>query len=53
MNAKKEKRRMRMTPQLFGKEHILYILISTLLATAVLLAGKKLASSARTQTRFL
>ena len=42
-----------MAPQLFGTEHILYILITAFAATAALLAGKKLAKSQRAQTYFL
>ena len=38
-----------MNPQLFGTEHILYIVISTLLASAVLLGAKKLARSEKLQ----
>ena len=42
-----------MPPELFGIEHILYIVISTLLCSAILLAGKKLAKTPRSQTIFL
>lgn len=42
-----------MTPQLFGIEHILYIVLSTVLGTALLLAGKKLAKTGASQTVFL
>ncbi len=38
-----------MRPQLFGKEHILYIVISTLIGITVLLAAKKLAKSDKAQ----
>ena len=38
-----------MNPQLFGTEHILYIVISTLLASAVLLGAKRLARSEKSQ----
>ncbi len=38
-----------MNPQLFGAEHILYIAISTLLGSAVLLGAKKLARSEKSQ----
>ena len=38
-----------MNPQLFGTEHILYIVISTLLGSAVLLGAKRLARSEKSQ----
>ena len=38
-----------MNPQLFGTEHILYIVISTLLGSAVLLCAKRLARSEKLQ----
>ncbi len=38
-----------MNPQLFGTEHILYIVLSTLLGSAVLLAAKKLAKTEKAQ----
>ncbi|MBP3478974.1 MAG: hypothetical protein J6K03_05765 [Oscillospiraceae bacterium] len=42
-----------MRPQLFGIEHILYIILSTILASAALLIAKKFAKTARSQTIFL
>ena len=42
-----------MTPELFGIEHILYIVISTVLASALLLTAKKLAKTEKAQTVFL
>lgn len=42
-----------MAPQLFGMEHILYILISTVVATAALLTAKKYAVSETSQRIFL
>ena len=42
-----------MAPQLFGIEHILYIIISTVLACAGLLAAKKFAKTEKSQAIFL
>jgi len=42
-----------MRPQLFGVEHILYILISTVLASGGLLLAKKFAKTDRSKTIFL
>lgn len=42
-----------MAPQLFGIEHILYIIISTIVASVTLLLGKKYAVSERSQRIFL
>ena len=42
-----------MNPQLFGVEHILYILISTALGSFVLLCGKKYAKTEEQQSFFL
>lgn len=42
-----------MAPQLFGIEHILYILISTVVAGGALLLGKKYAKTERAQRIFL
>ena len=42
-----------MAPQLFGIEHILYILISTVVGAAALLLGKKYAVSEKAQNIFL
>ena len=42
-----------MAPQLFGIEHILYIIISTVVASTALLLGKKYAVSERSQRIFL
>ena len=42
-----------MNPQLFGKEHILYIVLSSLLGSAVLLAAKRFAKTERSQRHVL
>ncbi len=42
-----------MNPQLFGPEHILYILISTVLCSGALLLGKKYAKTEKSQSLFL
>jgi len=42
-----------MTPKLFGIEHILYIIITTVLASAALVLAKKFAKSERSQNAFL
>lgn len=42
-----------MAPQLFGIEHILYMIISTVVATAALLTAKKYAVSEKSQRFFL
>lgn len=42
-----------MAPELFGVEHILYIVISTLLGSGILLAGWKLTKTEKTQTCFI
>lgn len=42
-----------MNPQLFGIEHILYILLSTLLGSASLVAAKKFAKTEKSQKIFL
>lgn len=42
-----------MTPKLFGIEHILYIIITTVLASAALALAKKFAKSERSQNAFL
>ena len=42
-----------MNPQLFGIEHILYIVLSTLFGSALLLAAKKLAKTEKSQKIFL
>ena len=42
-----------MNPQLFGIEHILYIIISTVLASAVLLSAKRFAKTEGSQRVFL
>lgn len=42
-----------MNPQLFGTAHILYILLSTLLGSASLVAAKKFAKTGKSQTIFL
>lgn len=42
-----------MAPVLFGVEHILYIVISTLLGSVILLGGWKLAKTEQAQARFL
>lgn len=42
-----------MAPALFGVEHMLYIVLSTLLGGGILLAGWKLAKTERAQTWFL
>ena len=42
-----------MNPQLFGLEHILYIVISAVLCSAALLLGKKYAKTEKAQSLFL
>lgn len=42
-----------MNPQLFGIEHILYIVISTIICGGTLLLGKKLAKTEKSQTVFM
>ena len=42
-----------MTPELFGIEHILYILISTTITVVSLILAKKYAKSEKSQTIFL
>ena len=42
-----------MAPQLFGVEHILYIIISTVVASAALLLAKKYAKTEKSQMIFL
>jgi hypothetical protein len=42
-----------MTPQLFGKEHILYIILSAVLTLAVLLTARRLLKTERAQGLFL
>ena len=42
-----------MHPQLFGPEHILYIVVSTVLCGSALLLGKKLAKTDKSQSIFL
>ncbi len=42
-----------MNPQLFGPEHILYILISTVLCSGALLLGKKYAKTEKSRSLFL
>lgn len=42
-----------MTPELFGPEHILYIAISTLLGSLILLVGYRVAKTERSQTHFV
>lgn len=42
-----------MNPQLFGPEHILYILFSTVLCSGALLLGKKYAKTEKQQSLFL
>lgn len=42
-----------MNPQLFGMEHILYIIITTLLGSAALLLAKKFAKTEKTQVHIL
>lgn len=42
-----------MAPELFGTEHILYIVISTLLGGGILLAGWKLAKNEKSQAWFV
>lgn len=42
-----------MAPQLFGKEHILYLIISTVLAGAALLLAKRFAKSEKSQRIFI
>ena len=42
-----------MNPQLFGIEHIVYIVISTIICGGTLLLGKKLAKTEKSQTVFM
>lgn len=42
-----------MTPELFGHEHILYIVISTLLGSLILLVGHRVTKTERSQTYFV
>lgn len=48
-----EERKEIMNPELFGIEHILYIVISAVLAVIMLLAAKKFAKTEKAQTVFL